>query len=419
MRAVIPYRLWSVVLGSTLACGGASTELFDDQADEARDIEGFVAEPAPGRTALKAGTVASLFPGAGTSGAARSLSPGLGPETSSECDPQPLDSEPVGATGVQTVCFFGQDEAETPAAAIEQVVEIVGNEEWVHIRLTLNPDFVDNSYGENAIGWESRAGGPGPAGREPKPPKEPRAGDGEPRPPRGGAEAPAAGAEPPPPPEPPSGDAEPPAAGAEPPPPPEPPSGDLERPAPPPPREPMARPEPAGKAGHTFRDLVGSDHAEMVLLDAAGSPVLHFRLDYLSAAAEQASGFASLGVAGGEGRMELGLEPSILASTTSLDRNLNACGLTGFTESSPATDLDYTPNPDASAWDFRVSYDLWVATEAFGDAGFGSALIENVHASPSKAGRNTIEVEPAPCPLDPDAPDQEPQPLPPVLTVIR
>jgi hypothetical protein len=371
--------------------------LFDEQSEDVRSVDGFIDDvPSTSTpTTLKAGAVGVLFPGAGTSGAARSLSLGLGPETSGECNPAAVETEPASATGVQTVCFFGQEDAGVPAAAIEQVVEILGNDEWVHIRLTMNPNFVDNTYGDNAIGWESRgagapggagpgaggpgAGGPGAGGpgAEPKPPKEPMA-------------APAAGEEP-----------------REP---------GAERK---PPKEPMAGvASPGDKAGHTFGDLVGSDHTEMLLLDGNGDAAVHFRLDYLSAAAN-VSGFASLGVDGGEGRMVLGEQPWILASTSSMDRNLNACELAGFEESSPATDAQYTPNPDASDWDYRVSYEAWVSVEAFGAAGFGSALIENVHASPSKAGSNTLDVLPAPCPVDPTTPEAQPEPLPPVLSTIR
>jgi hypothetical protein len=157
----------------------------------------------------------------------------------------------------------------------------------------------------------------------------------------------------------------------------------------------------------------------MRLLDANGEEALHFRIDYLTATDSFTSGFASLGTSGGEGRLELGDSAFILAATTSLDRNINACGLTGFEESSPATDESYTPNASAPEWDYRVSYEIWVATEAFGDAGFGSALIENVHASPSKADGDTADVVPAPCPADPATPGAEPEPLPPVLSQIR
>ncbi|MEY4550265.1 MAG: hypothetical protein RL685_6460, partial [Pseudomonadota bacterium] len=302
MRAMIPQRMWTLVLGLPLACGTATTPLFDEQSEDVRSVDGFV-DDAPSTstsTTLKAGSVGVLFPGAGTSGAARSLSLGLGPDTSSECNPAAVDSEPGSATGVQTVCFFGQEDPGVPAAAIEQVVEILGNDEWVHIRLTMNPNFVDNTYGDNAISWASRGAGapagagPGAEPKEPKEPKEPRAAGEEP-----------AGEEPrePPPP------AEPPVAGAE------------------PPKEPRTAMAPPGnKVGHTFGDLVGSDHTEMLLLDGNGDAAVHFRLDYLSAAAN-VSGYASLGVEGGEGRMVLGERPWILASTSSMDRNLNACGL--------------------------------------------------------------------------------------------
>ena len=146
---------------------------------------------------------------------------------------------------------------------------------------------------------------------------------------------------------------------------------------------------------------------------------MRFRIDYLSASGAVASGFASLGVSGGEGQLISGDPAHVLASTTSLDRNLNACGLGSFTEDSPETDALYTPNPGASDWDYRVSYEIWIATAAFGTSGFGSALIDNVHASPSKAPGDTVTVLPAPCPADPTRPEFEPSPLPAVLQEIR
>ncbi|HWO14785.1 MAG TPA: hypothetical protein VNN80_35020, partial [Polyangiaceae bacterium] len=89
------------------------------------------------------------------------------------------------------------------------------------------------------------------------------------------------------------------------------------------------------------------------------------------------------------------------------------------TENSPTTDALYTPDPSATDWDFRVAYEIWVSAEAFGAAGFGSALIENVHASPSKLSSNTVDVKPAPCPSDPNIPNAVPQPIPVVLENIR
>jgi hypothetical protein len=155
------------------------------------------------------------------------------------------------------------------------------------------------------------------------------------------------------------------------------------------------------------------------LLDANGNVALHFKIDYVSESASAPSGYASLGVTGGEGKLIVGRPEWVLATATSIDRDLNACELSSFVEDSPATDASYTPNADASAWDYRVAYEVWVSTEAFGDAGFGSALIENVHASPSKAAGDTADVLPAPCPVDPSDPDAVPEPLPVVLQTIR
>jgi hypothetical protein len=181
---------------------------------------------------------------------------------------------------------------------------------------------------------------------------------------------------------------------------------------------PEARPG-RGKEGHTFRDLLGSDHAELQLLDGSGELAMHFKIDYVSESDTAPSGFASLGVSGGEGALIVGEPEWVLAATTSLDRNLNACGLGSFTSNSPTSDLLYTPDPSAPDWDYRVAYEIWVSAEAFGAAGFGSALIENVHASPSKLASNTVDVSPAPCPTDPNIPEAAPQPIPVVLENIR
>jgi hypothetical protein len=299
---------------------------------------------------------------------------------------------PESNADVQTVCFYGADAADVPAAIIQQVVEVVGNDEWVHIRLTLNPDFVDNSYGDTAVGWAADGDA------DPGEPAPPPAGD---APPPGGP--PPADAPPPP------------AADAGAAPPPEP-AARRERPGA---ATPAARPRPGSKGGHTFKDLLGSDHAELQLLDGTGEVAMHFKLDYVSESEAAPSGFASLGVSGGEGALIVGEPEWVLASTTSIDRNLNACGLAPFTESSPVTDAIYTPAPDASEWDYRVAYEIWVSREAFGGEGFGSALIENVHASPSKAEGNTVTVLPAPCPFDPDQPELSPEPVPAVLQDIR
>jgi hypothetical protein len=371
MKSLIRSGLWSLVWGLPLACGGTG-----DGASDATSSDDFGSEldDSP-RTGTLASPVTS-FPGAGTSGAALPLSAALAPESSADCDPQPTPSASPSEAQVQTVCFYDPGTPDVPAATIEQVVEVVDNSEWVHVRLTLNPDFVDNTYGENAIGWGDGEDDAAPAPTANAPPAPDVAGPGDP------------GVAPPP-----NGPARP--------------RDDREE-----------RPKP-GKSGHTFRDLLGSDHAEMQLLDGDGVTALQFRIDYISEAADAVSGYASLGVSGGEGKLIIGEPEWVLAATTSLDRNLNACRLGPFSENSPVTDALYTPDPSATDWDYRVAYEIWVSAEAFGASGFGSALIENVHASPSKLASNTVDVQPAPCPPDPDVPDATPEPIPVVLENIR
>jgi hypothetical protein len=347
-------RFWSLAVGLPLACGTATDDLQDAEppsrlVDDA--LESDVGRPPP-----------FAFPGSGTSGAALPIEPGLGPETRGDCHPQPsaTSPEPVAA---QTVCFYTEDDPNVPAATVEQIVEVVGNSEWVHVRLILNPSFVDNSYGETAIGWaaEEDLAREEITAPEPEPEAPPRAMPGEPR----------------------------------------------EMPG-----ERAPRPR-KGKGSHSFRDLVGSDHAEIQLLAADGGVTLHFKLDYLSESNTAPSGYASLGVGGGEGALIAGEPEWILGSSTSIDRN--ACGLGDFVEASPETNDAYDASQGAASWDYRVIYEVWVSMDAFGSAGFGSALIENVHASPSKTGENTETVTPAPCPPDPGAPEALPEPVPPVL----
>ena len=58
--------------------------------------------------------------------------------------------------------------------------------------------------------------------------------------------------------------------------------------------------------GHTFKDLVGSDHAELSLFDGASTLVSMFDIDYITANAASACAYGALGVSGGEGKMLVG-----------------------------------------------------------------------------------------------------------------
>lgn len=280
----------------------------------------------------------SLFQGAGTSGAGEPLGAEIPPSTAHDCVPVGISTAVPGAGPAQLTCYYDASvDPTSPSATIERRLEIVDDRRWIHLRLTFDPSFVDNSYGENAIGW---------------------------------------------------GDAE-----------------EAMAVAPPPGGEPQKQAKPKkAKGGHTFKDLVGSDHAEFQLFDKGGDLKMQFKVDYISESSDVSVGYACLGVTGGEGKMIVGDPEWVLGATSSLDRNLNGCGLTDYLVDSPATDSSYTPNPEAPAWDYRVVYEVWVAEEPFGVDGFGDALIEYVHASPSKADGDTLIVVPGPCPPPPDVP---------------
>ncbi|MGD8860444.1 MAG: hypothetical protein PVI30_10575 [Myxococcales bacterium] len=152
------------------------------------------------------------------------------------------------------------------------------------------------------------------------------------------------------------------------------------------------------RRGHTMRDLDKSDHAEIIIRDGDGEIVLQFKLDYISPDDSAPSGYSSLGVEGGDGSVIVGDASAIVDWNTSLNRNLNERGYEDYTTDSPATDEDYTANPETPEWDYRVVYEAWIDLSIFGDSGFEGASIEYVHASPSKSSSDTIEVDPGECP---------------------
>lgn len=171
------------------------------------------------------------------------------------------------------------------------------------------------------------------------------------------------------------------------------------------------------RRGHRWTDLTKSDHAELILKNTRGEITLRFKLDYVTEDPSKPSGYGSLGVKGGDGSMLVGDASAIVKWATSIDRNLNERGYGEYIPDSPATDKNFTANPDAPDWDFRVVYEAWVDLAAFGDVGFGGATIEYVHASPAKAQNDTIETEPGECPPcednDPDTDCGPPPPPPP------
>lgn len=252
---------------------------------------------------------------------APALQPNVGPETSNVCGPASTKLPGVPSGPVVRDCFFNGTDP-TVQATVERVLESVDDTDLIHVRLTFNPHFVDNSYGSTAIGWAD-----------------------------------------------------------------------------------------SKKGTHTYKDLVGSDHAELLFTNKQDDVALHVKLDYISEDPSRPSGYGCLGVLGGEGKVLVGDASHVREVTTSLDRNLNGCGYGTYVESSPATDQAYTPNPATPDWDYRVVYEMWIAAEAFGNSGFGGVSIEYVHASPSKISDNTLIVDPGPCP--PDGPPDTDPPKPP------
>jgi hypothetical protein len=299
-------------------------------------------------------TIGPKFNGAGTS--FRPLTPGCGPDTAAQCTgacEQKVSTVTPGSIvrAPATLCFGSEEDPtpENPIATIEQVIETIGGRRVIHLRVTFDPAFVDNTYGANACcGW------PGTSGT-------------------GGTSSTAA------------------TGGV---------GGTTGMPGKMGMTPGMMK---AGKSGHTFDDLVGSDHVELLLTDGTGATVMDFKVDYITADSSSSCGYHTLGVSGGEGKMIKGDASAVLKTATSLDRNLNGCGHC-LTTDSPATDEKYTPNSSAPDWDYRVVYEVWLDFDAFGSAGFGQAYITSVHASPSKLANNTVEVTATPCPPDWDTP---------------
>jgi len=162
------------------------------------------------------------------------------------------------------------------------------------------------------------------------------------------------------------------------------------------------------KKGHKFTDLVNSDHAGFQLIDGGGVVRLSFNVDYLSANASAPSGYASLGVSGGDGGMLVGTAAGITA-TTSLDRNLNGVNIPGLFNAahvqqfgsvnvlvnSPPTDANHVTyvnsDPTLAGWDFHDTYFVTVSAAKLASIGFSAATwrvepnASQLHNSPPKA----------------------------------
>jgi len=84
--------------------------------------------------------------------------PGLGKQNRSVFGAQRLE-------GSTLVCFYTAEDDKNPAAMIEHRLELTEGVDTLHARLTLDPNFVDNTYGDNAIGWQGASMGKKPKAR--------------------------------------------------------------------------------------------------------------------------------------------------------------------------------------------------------------------------------------------------------------
>jgi hypothetical protein len=171
-----------------------------------------------------------------------------------------------------------------------------------------------------------------------------------------------------------------------------------------------------GKQAHGFNNLVGSDKAEFDFTNGAGQKFI-YTLDYIGTSKTAPSGFASLGVTGGDGSVGKssvkgvtggGHTSDVLQWGTSLAFDLNSINKT-FTTNSPATTpvalnpngtIDYSKgynNPaSAPGWVYNIEYEVEIAASAFGPSGFAGVTVPFAHDSPSKFGQNQIIVVPEP-----------------------
>lgn len=105
------------------------------------------------------------FPGSGNG--FRPLTTGCGPDTATQCTGtcEQMGGDP-GVSVIRppvTLCFAGEGDStpDDPSAVIEQVIEEKNGVGYVHIRVTFDPSFTDNTYGEGVVsgaGWPPKRG---------------------------------------------------------------------------------------------------------------------------------------------------------------------------------------------------------------------------------------------------------------------
>ena len=143
--------------------------------------------------------------------------------------------------------------------------------------------------------------------------------------------------------------------------------------------------------GHKFGDLTGGDMAEFRFTNGDGTVVLDFNVDYISGTKQYPSGYGTLGVSGGDGKMLKGSVSNITFLDTSLSADLDqSAAFYGFIVDSPA------PESSFPTWEYQSVYTVEVSATVFGTSGFGGVTIPVVHNSPPKTGVPD-PLNPVPC----------------------
>jgi VCBS repeat-containing protein len=146
-----------------------------------------------------------------------------------------------------------------------------------------------------------------------------------------------------------------------------------------------------GNKKRDFKAVYLSDYGQLAFYDASGSKKIDFKIDLLSARTGTPSGYATLGVSGGDGAMVSGSASNIVSLDTSMNQNMNAFGYVTTSSShplksySPSTNTSYTPNATYPLWIWDVWYEATIKGSTFGASGFGTVTLRGLHASPPKA----------------------------------
>jgi hypothetical protein len=112
---------------------------------------------------LNTTTIGPQFAGSGVT--FRPLTTGCPPSTrdacTGSCEGSGGDPNVTVIRPPATLCFWASNDEtpEDPATVIEQVIESVGGQSYVHIRVTFDPSFTDSTYGTGACcGWPEKRG---------------------------------------------------------------------------------------------------------------------------------------------------------------------------------------------------------------------------------------------------------------------